>query len=154
MEFDLLQALVAGLVATVAMTIMMYGAPVMGMPRMDIATMLGSMTGVLRGPAAFGVGMVMHFLNGTVIFPLIFAAAAQGLAEDLTVVWGLAWGALLFVLANAVMMPMLGLVHAEVKAGRMSAPGFLALNWGMLVPLGSLLGHLLYGLVLGGLYVS
>ena len=37
------RALLAGFVATLVMTMMMYAAPLMGMPKMDIAAMLGSM---------------------------------------------------------------------------------------------------------------
>ena len=54
---------VAGLVATAAMTALMYAAPMMGMgmPKMDIATMLGTMFVPRPGPA-FWFGMVIHLM--------------------------------------------------------------------------------------------
>ena len=70
------KAIGAGFVATLVMTMMMYMAPMMGMPKMDIAAMLGSMftSGMpqtLSGP--WWTGMIIHFINGTVIFPTIYA---------------------------------------------------------------------------------
>ncbi len=37
------RAILAGFVATMGMSVLMYAAPMMGMPKMDIAVMLGSM---------------------------------------------------------------------------------------------------------------
>jgi len=62
------RAIVGWFVGTVLLTLMMrFVAPMMTGQRMDIAARLGDMVGV--GP---GVGMVMHFLNGSVIFALIY----------------------------------------------------------------------------------
>lgn len=61
------RAIVGGFAATVVMTLGMYFvAPMMGV-HMDIAAMLGSMMG-----GSHAMGMVAHFVNGTVIFPLIY----------------------------------------------------------------------------------
>ncbi len=48
-------------------------------------------------------------------------------------------------------MPMMGAIHPMVKSGTMTAPGFLMLHLGPMVPVGSLIGHLLYGAMLGKL---
>jgi hypothetical protein len=62
--------MVAGFVGTVAITLMMYFvAPLMTGQAMDIAAMLGSMLG-----GSWIAGMTLHFVNGTVIFPLVYAA--------------------------------------------------------------------------------
>jgi hypothetical protein len=48
----------------------------MGMPKMDIAAMLGSVLCEQMPTPMSGVwwaGMVVHFINGTFIFPLIYA---------------------------------------------------------------------------------
>lgn len=61
------RAVLGGLAGTAAMTAMMYlVAPMMGL-RMDIAAMLGSMLG-----GSWIAGMMMHFVNGAVIFPAIY----------------------------------------------------------------------------------
>lgn len=46
---------------------------------------------------------------------------------------------------------MMGSIHPMVKSGMMTAPGFLMLNLGPMAPMGSLIGHLLYGALLGKL---
>lgn len=47
MDFDLAAAVVGGLVGTAVMTVLMSMAPMMGMPRMDMPALLGSMFGAL-----------------------------------------------------------------------------------------------------------
>jgi len=50
------RAVVAGLVGTVFLTAIAYGAPVIALPELDIAGFLGSMFG-LDAPAATAVGL-------------------------------------------------------------------------------------------------
>ena len=72
------RAILAGFVATVGMSVLMYAAPMMGMPKMDVAAMLGSMVSQgMPAPAsgAWRIGMIAHFINGMIIFPLIYAYA-------------------------------------------------------------------------------
>jgi uncharacterized membrane protein YjjB (DUF3815 family) len=71
---DPLRAMVAGLVATVAITALIYAGPWMGMPEMDIAGLIGwwftDLTGETHagpGTAAWWLGMLEHSLNGAVI---------------------------------------------------------------------------------------
>jgi hypothetical protein len=72
-------AIVAGLAGTAAMTMLMYVAPLMGMPKMDIVRMLGSMFTSARGMATgqgtvsgsnegltIGLGLMIHFMMGAV----------------------------------------------------------------------------------------
>jgi hypothetical protein len=62
------KAILGGFVGTAVMTMMMYFvAPMMMGQKMDIAAMLGSMLG-----NSWLLGMMMHFVNGTVIFPLLY----------------------------------------------------------------------------------
>lgn len=66
------------------------------------------------------------------------------------IVWGIAAlvGVILTVLA-LIMMSGIGPFHLAVREGRMRDPGPAATNFGTLTPLGSLVGHVLYGVVLG-----
>jgi len=137
------RAMVAGLIATAVMTMMMYGAPMMGMPKMDIAAMLGSMLGGgMPGPmsGAWWVGMLIHFVNGTIIFPLIYAYGLYPVLPGAPWAKGAIWGVVLWVLAQAMAMPMMGM-------GFFSAQAPLPLMGVM----GSLIGHLVYGAILGGI---
>ena len=126
------RAVIGGFVGTLAITFLMYvGGPMMGLPRMDIAAMLGGMLG------GWGMGMAMHILNGAVIFPLIYAFVLFAHLPGSPALKGILWGVILWVLAQIVVMPMMG---AGVFGLRMG---------GMMPAFGSLMGHIVYGVLLG-----
>ncbi len=139
----------AGFVGTAAMTALMYSAPMMGMPKMDIGTMLGTMFLASPGPA-FWLGIMIHLMMGTLLFPALYGFALQPSGSGGTG-RGVALGLALWAAANLMVMPMMGALHPMVKSGMMTAPGFLMLNLGIMAPMGSLIGHLLYGALLGKL---
>ncbi len=135
MKVSVKKSMTGGLVGTLAMTIMMYFlAPMMGMPKMDIAASLGNMLGI-----GWIGGLLTHFINGAVIFPLIYARLLYRALPGTPAVKGLQWGAILWLLAQTVVMPMMG---GGVFSSRMG---------GMLAVAGSLLGHLVYGALLGAI---
>jgi uncharacterized membrane protein YagU involved in acid resistance len=114
------------------MTTMMYlVAPMMGL-HMDIAAMLGSVLG-----GSWAAGMMMHVVNGAVIFPAIYVYALYAHLPDSPVVRGTVWGVALWLMAQTVVMPMMG------------AGLFSSAMGGMMAAMGSLIGHVLYGSVLG-----
>lgn len=126
------RAMFGGVVGTAAMTAMMYFvAPMMGL-HMDIAAMLGSMLG-----NSWSAGMMMHILNGAVIFPAIYAFALYNRLPGSAVVKGTTWGVVLWLVAQVVVMPMMG------------AGLFSSAMGGMMAAMGSLVGHVLYGGLLG-----
>ena len=126
------RAALGGFVGTLAMTMMMYVvAPMMGL-HMDIAAMLGSMLG-----GSWIAGMMMHFVNGSVIFPAIYAYALYAHLPGSPAVRGTIWGVALWLVAQTVVMPMMG------------AGLFSSAMGGMMAAMGSLIGHLLYGSLLG-----
>lgn len=126
------RAMLGGVVGTLVMTAMMYMvAPMMGL-KMDIAQMLGSMLG-----NNWWAGMMMHFVNGTIIFPLIYAYLLYQWLPGGPAMKGTTWGIVLWLLAQAVVMPMMG------------GGFFSAAMGGMMAVVGSLVGHLLYGSILG-----
>jgi uncharacterized membrane protein YagU involved in acid resistance len=121
-----------GFAGTLAITFLMYfGGPMMGLPRMDIAAMLGTMLG------GWSMGMAMHFLNGTIIFPLLYALILFVRLPGSPTFKGVLWGVILWVLAQTVVMPMMG-------------AGLFGLKMGGIMPaFGSLMGHIVYGALLG-----
>ncbi len=129
---DIARSVLGGFVGTVAITMMMYVvAPMMGL-NMDIAKMLGSMLG-----DNWWVGLFLHFMNGSVIFPLIYAFLLYRVLPVGPIVKGITWGVILWLLAQAVVMPMMG-------------AGFFSANTGgLMAVMGSLMGHVLYGWLLG-----
>lgn len=121
-----------GSVGTLAMTAMMYiVAPMLGL-HMDIAAMLGSMLG-----GSWAAGMAMHFVNGTVIFPAIYTYVLYAYLPGTPAVRGTVWGVVLWLLAQTMVMPMTGGGFFSAAMGGMMAAG------------GSLIGHILYGSLLG-----
>lgn len=128
------RAMAGGFAGTVAMTLMMYlVAPLMGL-NMDIAQMLGSLLG-----NSWTAGMVLHFINGTVIFPLLYAYVLYAWLPGGPTSKGLAWGVILWFLAQIVVMPVMGGGVFSSHVG------------GLMAVMGSLVGHLLYGGVLGAI---
>jgi hypothetical protein len=128
------RALAGGFIATLAMTMMMYlVAPMMGV-KMDIA---GSLAGMLGVP--WTVGLMMHFLNGVVIFPLIYALVLFRALKGGPAVRGISWSLVLWLMAQLVVMPMMGAGVFSSKIG------------GMAPAMASLLGHLVYGALLGAI---
>lgn len=133
-RLNVTRAIVGGFVGTLAMTTMMYlVAPMMGV-KMDIA---GSLAGMLGAPWA--VGLAMHFLNGSVIFPLIYTLVLFRYLKGGAVVRGITLGVVLWLMAQLLVMPMIG---AGVFSSRMG---------GILAVAASLMAHVVYGALLGSI---
>jgi len=131
---DVLRAVLAGVVGTAVMTVMTLMASAMGLP-MDIPGML---SGFMQVPLF--VGWLAHFMIG-VVFALVYAF---GLASQLPggpVVKGALFGLIPFLLAQIMVMPMMGM-----GLFTSNAPNAL------LLVMGSLMGHLVYGGVVGAVY--
>jgi hypothetical protein len=80
-QVNLPRALLGGFIGTLVMTILLYLAPLAGGPKMDIAAMLGSFPGHANPATMTGwwwAGMVWHFVNGTVVFSLIYSYFVYG----------------------------------------------------------------------------
>jgi hypothetical protein len=126
------RTILGGFAGTLAITLLMYkGAPMMGLPKMDIAAMLGQILG------GWTLGMMMHFANGVVIFPLIYAYLLFSSLPGAPAVKGITWGVVLWVVAQLVVMPMMGAGLFGLKMGRIMSA------------FGSLIGHSVYGALLG-----
>ena len=125
------RAVLGGLVATALMTVLMLMAPWMGLPPMNIGAMLGSMMG-----GSYFLGWMAHFVIGAIL-AILYAALFATRLPGPGFVRGALYGAAPWIVAQLVVMPMMG---AGVFGGSFGA-GF-----------GSLMGHLVYGAVLGGVY--
>ena len=127
------KAILGGLAGTVVLTMMMYlVAPMMLGHSMDIAAMLGSMLG-----NSWALGMAAHWMNGVLIFPLLYAFLIYKLRPGSPTVRGIIWGVALWLIAEAMVMPMMGAGFFSSAAG------------GTMAAMASLIGHILYGGILG-----
>ncbi len=145
-------AIIAGLAGTAVMTVLMYMAKAMGMP-MDMPRILGLMfTKPENKVGTYIVGLMAHFMNG-VIFALIYATlfTVLGLAGW---TWGLVFGAVHGVMAGLV-MGMMHLVHPNMGPGKeLPALGLFAKNISPMAPAGLIMLHLVYGAIVGAIYVA
>jgi len=126
------RTILAGAAGTAMMTVLMLAAPIMGLPKMPIGEMLGSFLGI---GSVFG--WAMHGMIGLVLAGIY----AFGFADRLPgapAVRGSVYGVLVFLLAQLVVMPIMG---AGVFSG-----GHVPMI------MGSLLGHLAYGSLVGAVY--
>ncbi len=141
-KHDISRILLAGFVATCAITLLMFISPLMGMPRMDPGAMLGSLFSRQPSPGtgAWWAGTVLHFINGSVIFPLLYAFLVYRAVPGEPWMRGAAWGLLLWYLWEAFVGPLLG---AGFFGSRSPSPAMAVI--------GSLIGHLVYGALLGGI---
>ena len=121
-----------GFLGTVIFTLMMrFVTPMMGV-RMDIVAKLGEMT-----HTGMAGGLLTHFLNGTVIFPLIYVYLLYRFLPGSAWQKGLLWGVILWLGLEIVMMPMLGGGMFSTEMG------------GMKAVMAALIGHLVYGIIFG-----
>jgi len=81
--------------------------------------------------------MSVHYLNGTILFPLIFVGLLWNALPGGPTAKGISWGVALWFFAQALVMPIMGGGFFSANAG------------GILAVLLSLVGHIVYGAILG-----
>lgn len=119
------------LLGTPAMTTLMYVlGPALGV-NADIVAMLGEALGGWR------MGMLVHALNGAVIFPLAFAFLLYRYLPSPPVAKGITFGVLLWLTSQVVVLPIMGAGFFSDHIG------------GLRAVVASLLGHVVYGWSLG-----
>ena len=130
------RAAVAGVLGTLAMTMLFFLEPLVGQPTMAEGGILSTVMSATVAHLPVGVlgGWVVHFAVG-ISLALVYAAIARGRLKGAPVVRGMLYGAVVFLFAQLVVMPLVGGgIFSNGDTGRL---------------LGSLAGHLLYGAVVG-----
>jgi hypothetical protein len=143
-----------GLIATAALTVVLIGAQLTGLTRLDLPLMLGTI--VIADPDRARVaGFFIHLVNGQG-FALGYAAVFARTGEA-------AWwaGGLLGVVHGAVallvIVPLLPGIHPHMASERaglsmgaaLEPPGLLGLNYGRETPLVTMVAHVAFGIALG-----
>jgi hypothetical protein len=145
-----------GLIATIAMTVILQGAQGLGLSRLSLPFLAGTFfTGDRRW--AVIIGFAFYVVGGWLfafLYFLLFASLG-------TYSWllGAAAGLLhgLFLLVCG--LPLLPHIHPRMASEydgassirQLEPPGFMGLNYGQRTPLTTLAGQTVYGAVLGGL---
>jgi uncharacterized membrane protein YagU involved in acid resistance len=151
--------LVWGFAGTVVLTTVMAGTQGVGLTRMNIPYMLGTMFTPNRDRAKV-IGFGLHLINGW-FFSLIYVAAFS--------VWGgpAWWKGTLIGFVHAAFVLTVGMriipgLHPRMASEQqgptvvrqLEPPGFLALHYGIRTPVSVLIAHLLFGMILGALYMA
>jgi uncharacterized membrane protein YagU involved in acid resistance len=133
MNPNIIKAILGGIAGTLTMSLMMrFVAPMMVGQPMDIAAMLGNMMG-----NNYAMGMAVHIMLGVLVFPLIYAILVFRFLPGAPLIKGMTWGLILWLLAETLVMPMAG------------AGFFMSEIGGMKAVMAALMGHLVYGGLLG-----
>lgn len=151
---DVGNVLLWGFVATVVLTVTMAVSKPLGVSRIDIPFLLGTMLTGNRNKAPF-YGLVFHMFMG-LAFAFLYAAIMQSAhikAWWFGILIGLIHGA--FVLSAG--LQVLAAFHPRMAhpyqgptpTKQLQPPGFFALNYGRGTPIVTLIAHMLYGLLLG-----
>jgi len=129
------KVITTGVVATAVMSVVAIMAPMMGMPKMDFGVMLGVNNPMM--PMPYAAGWMIHFVIG-IVLTAIYASVFLNRLIGSYVVRGIVFAMLPFVIAQSMMMPMMG-------NGFWSGGDVMAI-------MGSLIGHVCFGAVLGSVY--
>jgi hypothetical protein len=150
-------AMLWSFVATLVLTIILSGGRGLGMTRMDIPYLLGTIFTQDRDKAV-RFGVLFHMANGWV-FGLIYVAIFHSLGI-FTAVAGATIGLLHAIFVLSVGMEALPSFHPRMSSEQdgpdptrqLEPPGFLALHYGRQTPIATVFAHLIYGLILGMFY--
>lgn len=151
------EVLLWGFAATLLLTTMMAAAQGLGLSRMSIPYLLGTMF-TPDHDRALVIGFVLHFTSGWV-FALLYALVFETLCQAGWLL-GAGMGLLQALVVLITLMPIGPSLHPRMASEHrgpeptraLEPPGFLALNYGRRTPLVTIAAHLVYGGLLGGLY--
>jgi uncharacterized membrane protein YagU involved in acid resistance len=135
------RTVMAGVIAWIVFTIILYMVPAMGVPKMDLPALLGGMFGM----NSVAMGWVMHFIVGMVL-AFVYAYWLVEYLPGAPWLRGLEYGVLPWLTMMVIVAPMLPVV--DPMTAKMP-PGFFLANMGTMATVGSLIAHLIWGVVLG-----
>ena len=146
-----------GFASTVVLTSILAGSQGVGLTRMNIPYMLGTIFTPDRDKAKF-IGFVFHFANGW-IFSFIYVAAFQLMGRSTWWFGGLI-GLVQAVFVLTMLMPILPALHPRMAneqygptvVRQLEPPGFLGLHYGLRTPVSVLLAHIVFGAIIGAFY--
>lgn len=154
---NLPSVLLWGFIATVVLTTILVTGQTLGITRIDMPFIIGSMFTPDRDRAkVYGYGF--HLFNG-LVFAILYALIFESLHKA---TWwlGAAAGLLQGIVVIVILLPLLPGVHPRMVSDSrgpeptrlLEPPGFLATNYGRMTPLVTLLAHTIYGLIIGAFY--
>lgn len=130
MNTKISKSILGGIIGTVVMSLVMFIAPMMGMPKMSPPDMLAGMLGI---PAM--AGWAAHFMIG-IIFALAYSYLfAPKVSISNLLLKGAVFGFVAFIFAQIMMAIMGAMLPIPNIEGSM-----------VLIMIGSIIGHIIYGM--------
>jgi hypothetical protein len=146
-----------GFIATAFMTMVLTASQHLGLSRMSLPFLVGTVFTANRRWAEF-IGLILYILGGWV-FAALYALVFESLGHAGWMTGGIVGAAHgLFLLSVA--LPVAPALHPRMASPydgpearrRIEPPGFLGLNYGRWTPLSTMIGQTLYGIILGAAY--
>jgi hypothetical protein len=124
--------IVWGIVATIAFTLSGMMGKKMGMTRIDLLDLLGSLFVKAGTSTSKMVGGVIHMMNGALLaIAWTYGVALLNLPANLLTCLG--WAVIVWLL-SMLMMTTMGSVHPAMKRGEQEDPGTAATHFGKMTP--------------------
>lgn len=142
MESRIAAGAAAGVIAGIVFGIMMQ---MMSAPTPDGGQMpMMAMVAMVVGSSSVALGWIYHLFNSAIVGAMFgWIVGNRTTAAGRGAGWGVLYGIAWWVLGAQVLMPLA--LHMPPFASVMMAPM-------RMVAIGSLMGHVIYGVILGGLY--
>ena len=135
-KVDFKKLIIAAVAGTAAMTGVMLMAPMMGVPKMDMGIMLGTMNPMM--PMPYFMGWVIHFVIGIILTWIYAVFLIDRLPSD---GWkrGMIFSLIPWAVMNFMAMPMMGM---GIFSG------------GIMAIVGTVIVHFVYGGIMGAIYTG
>jgi hypothetical protein len=149
--------LAGGFIGTLALTSLLRSASELRLTRLDLPFLLGTMVTADRLRAK-AIGYLLHFCFGlgfALVYYAVFAAVGHAgwlLGAGLGLLHGLFSGSTLVNVLLPVVHPRMGTRSSSIHSkALLEPPGFMMRNYGRGSGVVSLMAHLVYGTLVGGL---
>ena len=148
------KAILAGAAGALAWEIAARLLILLGVPLFDLVFTLGTMVlGEVPAWEWWPVGMAIHAGVGA-IWAIFYAYFFWSTYDWAPITQGLLFALGPATLAGLIMVPQMGFMHPLMLNGKLPTTGVFAIKLGWGGPAGIVIGHLIYGAVMGGLYVK
>lgn len=147
-----------GFASTLVLTTILLAGQAFGLTRIDMPFIVGTVFTPARDRAKI-YGYAVHIVNGW-LFAVVYALFFQNVHRA-TWWFGAILGSLQGIVVLVALLPLLPGVHPRMVSDfrgpeptrLLEPPGYLAMNYGRLTPLLTLVAHTLYGAILGAFYL-
>ena len=147
------KAIFAGSVGAVAWEVIVRVLLLFGVRVYDLVYTLGTMiAGEVSALVWWPIGVTLHVTVGA-IWAIFYAYFFWSTYDWRPFAQGLLFSLGPAMLAGFIMVPQIDFMHPLILDGKLPSTGVFALNFGLGGPAGIVIGHLIYGAVMGGLYV-